>query len=115
VVTVNFRFAPDLSTDDAVSHVRSVFEGYDLEIVDLAPAAEPGLQRPAAAAFVEVIGAAPAPKFGWTDVARFSALGVPALNFGPGDPSLAHTRDEHVPVEQIRRCEARLRAWLTSP
>ena len=112
VVTVNYRFAPDLSEDDAVAHVRAVFDGLDVVVVDSAPAARPGLDRPAAAAFVAAVGAVPQPKFGWTDVARFSALGIPALNFGPGDPSLAHTRDEHVPVSQIESCETRLREWL---
>lgn len=112
VVTVNFRFAPDLSEDEAVAHVREVFAGFAVEVVDSAPGARPGLDRPAAAAFVAAVGAEPEPKFGWTDVARFAGLGIPALNFGPGDPSLAHTRDEHVPVGQIESCEARIREWL---
>jgi succinyl-diaminopimelate desuccinylase len=73
----------------------------------------PGLDRPAAAEFVAAVGAAPRPKFGWTDVARFSALGVPALNFGPGDPALAHSRGEFVPLDQVESCERRMRAWLT--
>jgi succinyl-diaminopimelate desuccinylase len=115
VVTVNFRFAPDRTMADAVLHVQEVFDGYRVDIVDIAAAAAPGLDRPAAAAFVEIVGQPPQPKFGWTDVARFSALGVPALNFGPGDPALAHTKGEYVPVEQIRRCDALLRAWLTEP
>ena len=112
VVTVNFRFAPDLSEDAAIAHVRGIFDGFEIDVVDSAPGARPGLDRPAAAAFVAAVGAVPQPKFGWTDVARFSALGIPALNFGPGDPSLAHTRDEHVPVSQIESCEARIREWL---
>ncbi len=112
VVTLNYRFAPDMSEDDAVAHVRTVFDGLDVVVVDSAPAARPGLDRPAAAAFVAAVGSEPRPKFGWTDVARFSALGVPALNFGPGDPSLAHTRDEHVPIIQIESCEAQIREWL---
>jgi len=61
-----------------------------------------------------VTGRPPAPKFGWTDVARFSELGVPAVNYGPGDPSLAHSRDEFVPIAEIRECEDRLRAWLAN-
>jgi succinyl-diaminopimelate desuccinylase len=68
---------------------------------------------PAAAAFVEAVGGAPNPKFGWTDVARFTGLGIPAVNFGPGDPMFAHKQDEHVPIAQIVSCEDKLRAWLT--
>ena len=112
VVTVNYRFAPDRSTAEAKAHVEEVFAGYDVAVVDLAAGARPGLDRPAAAEFVAAVGQAPAPKFGWTDVARFSAMGTPALNFGPGDPSLAHSADEHVPLEQLRACELQLRTWL---
>ena len=114
VVTVNYRFAPDLSLDEAIAHVREVFAGFEVVIDDAAPAAQPGLTRPAAADFIAAVEAEPRPKFGWTDVALFSGLGVPALNYGPGDPALAHARDEHVPVEQIRSCAQRLSAWLTS-
>ncbi|MHB1166330.1 MAG: succinyl-diaminopimelate desuccinylase [Candidatus Nanopelagicales bacterium] len=112
VVTVNYRFAPDRSEAEAVEHVREVFAGLEVTVVDSAPGALPGLDRPAAAAFVSAVGPATRPKYGWTDVARFSALGIPALNFGPGDPSLAHTRDEHVPVRQLESCLADLRTWL---
>lgn len=111
-VTVNFRFAPDRSLEEAEAHLRDVFSGFDVTVVDAAPGALPGLDRPAAADFVAAVGSAPQPKFGWTDVARFSSLGVPALNYGPGDPSVAHMQDEHVAVGQIRSCEERLRAWL---
>ena len=112
-VTINYRFAPDRSLDEAIAHVQDVFDGFDVAVVDAAPGAMPGLDRPAAADFVRAIGETPRPKFGWTDVARFSALGVPAINFGPGDPALAHTRDEHVPLAQIESCEARMRTWLS--
>ncbi len=112
VVTVNHRFAPDRSVDEAVAHVTELFEGFDVVVVDRAPGALPGLDRPAAAEFVAAVGQAPRPKFGWTDVARFAGLGVPALNFGPGDPALAHTAGEYVPVEQLHACRAQLRAWL---
>jgi succinyl-diaminopimelate desuccinylase len=112
VVTVNYRYAPDRSEDEAQDFVRDVFAGYDVTVVDSAPGALPGLGVPAAKAFVEAIGGEPRPKFGWTDVARFSRLGVPAVNYGPGDPSYAHKADEHVPIEQIRRCEGTLRRWL---
>ena len=113
VVTVNYRFAPDRSLDQAKTHVVEVLAGHDVVFVDEAPGALPGLDLPAARAFVEAVGAAPQPKFGWTDVARFTALGVPAVNFGPGDPSLAHAADERVPIAQIRSCADQLRAWLT--
>jgi succinyl-diaminopimelate desuccinylase len=113
VVTVNYRFAPDRSPDAALAHVREVFSGFDVASVDAASGARPGLQAPAAAAFVAAIGKPPQPKFGWTDVARFAALGIPAVNYGPGDAGLAHTREEHVPLAQVAECESRLRAWLT--
>jgi succinyl-diaminopimelate desuccinylase len=114
VVTVNHRFAPDRSEEEAVAFVHDFFAPYDVVVVDSAPAARPGLSVPAAAAFVAAVGGEVAPKFGWTDVARFSALGVPAVNYGPGDPSWAHHRDEHVPVEQVERVAKRMRAWLTT-
>ncbi|MFE0632364.1 succinyl-diaminopimelate desuccinylase [Streptomyces sp. NPDC058864] len=111
-VIVNFRFAPDRSEAEALDHVREVFEGYEVRLTDSAPGALPGLSHPAAAAFVEAIGTEPAPKEAWTDVARFSALGVPAVNYGPGDPRLAHTREEHVAVAAVLEAEEKLRAWL---
>ncbi len=113
VLTVNHRFAPDRSIDDAKAHVREVFAGLDVTFIDEAPAAAPGLDRPAAAAFLRATGAVPQPKLGWTDVARFAALGTPALNFGAGDPLLAHTADESVPVQQIRDVENAMRDWLS--
>jgi succinyl-diaminopimelate desuccinylase len=115
VVSVNYRFAPSQSVELAERHVRAVFAGFDVRIVDSAAGALPGLSHPAAQAFLEVTGAEPRPKYGWTDVARFTALGVPAVNYGPGDPSLAHTREEYVPVEQVRSCLALMSTWLTTP
>lgn len=111
-ITVNYRFAPDRTVHEAIAHVREVLDGYAVELEDAAPPARPGLDRPAAAEFVAMSGAQPQPKYGWTDVARFSSLGVPALNFGPGDPSLAHARDENVPLEEIRACARLLQEWL---
>lgn len=113
VVTVNFRFAPDRSIEQAADHVRSVFDGYAVEIVDAAGGALPGLAAPAAAEFVRATGSTPVAKFGWTDVARFAELGIPGVNFGPGDPNLAHKRDEHVDVRQIVECERALLAFLS--
>ncbi|MGZ4501829.1 MAG: succinyl-diaminopimelate desuccinylase [Nocardioidaceae bacterium] len=112
VVSVNYRFGPDRSEAEALAHMREVFDGFDLEVTDTSPGALPGLTVPAAAAFLEAVGGTANPKFGWTDVSRFSALGVPAVNFGPGDPHLAHKQEEFVPLEQIRSVEAQLRTWL---
>jgi succinyl-diaminopimelate desuccinylase len=112
VVTVNHRFAPDRSEEEALAFVRDFFSPYDVVVTDSAPGALPGLSVPAAAAFVEAVGGEVRPKFGWTDVARFSGLGVPAVNFGPGDPVYAHKQDEHVPVAHIERVAAALRDWL---
>ena len=112
VVAVNYRFAPDRSEEDALAHVQDIFAGFDVTCTDSAAGALPGLSRPSAAAFVAAMGGEPQPKLGWTDVARFSALGVPAVNYGPGDPHLAHSKDEYVDVNQIYRCEERMRAWL---
>lgn len=112
VVEVNFRFAPDRSEVEAEAFVRDFFDGFEVTVTDSAPGAMPGLDLPAAKAFVDVVGTEVFPKFGWTDVARFSVLGVPAVNFGPGDPLFAHKADEHVDVREIRTCERVLRSWL---
>jgi len=113
MVHINYRFAPSRSGEEAIEHLREVFEGYDVRVVDLAPGARPGLDAPLAQNFVAAVGGTPKPKYGWTDVARFSSLGVPAVNYGPGDPLKAHADDERVPVDQITECERGLRAWLT--
>ncbi|MFE9258815.1 succinyl-diaminopimelate desuccinylase [Streptomyces sp. NPDC006879] len=116
-VTVNFRYAPDRSEAEAVAHVREVFADCQVTefiVDDHSGGALPGLSHPAAAAFMAAVGGSAMPKFGWTDVARFSALGVPAVNYGPGDALLAHKRDERVDTQVIGHCEERLRAWLTS-
>lgn len=116
-VVVNYRYAPDRSAEEALAHVREVFDGCgvaDFTVEDHSGAALPGLGRPGAAAFMAAVGGSARPKFGWTDVARFGDLGVPAVNYGPGDPLFAHKRDEHVTVERISHCENRLRDWLTS-
>ncbi|WP_030236419.1 succinyl-diaminopimelate desuccinylase [Streptomyces sp. NRRL S-350] len=113
VVTVNFRYAPDRSEAEAEKHVREVFDGFELTVTDFAAGALPGLAQPAAQAFLAATGGQARAKFGWTDVARFSALGVPAVNYGPGDPNLAHKREEHCSLSAIAETEERLRTWLT--
>ena len=113
VLTVNYRFAPDKSVAEALAHVEDVFTGFEVVVTDSAEGARPGLTASMAQDFVAAVGAEPQPKYGWTDVARFSALGIPAVNFGPGDPSLAHTDDERVLTVQILECERALRSWLS--
>jgi len=116
-VVVNFRYAPDRSEEEAEAFVRDYFAdcGVDEFIVDdHSGGARPGLTHPAAAAFLAAVGGEARPKFGWTDVARFSALGVPAVNYSPGNPILAHKVDERVKASLIPEAEERLRGWLTA-
>jgi succinyl-diaminopimelate desuccinylase len=112
-VHVNHRFAPDRDVDAAEAHLREVFAGFEVEVVDAAPGARPGLDRPAAKEFVELVGREPQAKLGWTDVSRFAGLGIPAVNFGPGDPLLAHTDGEYVPIPEIRHTLHVLHGWLS--
>jgi succinyl-diaminopimelate desuccinylase len=114
-VTINFRFAPDRSVDAALQHVHEVLDGLDvaIELTDSAAGALPGLSQPAAKALVEAAGGQVRAKYGWTDVSRFAALGVPAVNFGPGDPNLAHRRDERVEVANITAAAEMLGRYLS--
>lgn len=112
VVVVNYRFAPSMTSAEAEEHLRELFEGFDVRVTDAADGARPGLQLPAANAFVDALAVSVTAKEGWTDVARFSALDIPAVNFGPGDPNLAHHDDERVPVQQLVDAEAALLRWL---
>ncbi len=111
-VQVNFRFAPDRTPEQAVAHVTEVFTGYPLEVLDVEAGALPGLSAAPAREFIAATGQPPAGKLGWTDVARFAALGIPALNYGPGDPNLAHTREEKVEIAKIGSGARTLRSWL---
>jgi succinyl-diaminopimelate desuccinylase len=113
-IEVNFRFAPDRSEAEAEAHLREVLAGYSVEITDSAPGALPGLATPAAQRFLAVVGSEPVGKLGWTDVSRFAALGIPGLNFGPGDPNVAHTQAERVEIAKIHEGVETLRRWLTS-
>lgn len=101
VVVVNHRFAPDRTPAQAESTVRELLAphlepGDHWELLGAAPAAPPSLGDPLLAALVVATGVPPRAKVGWTDVAFFAERGVPAANFGPGDPLLAHTPDEQV-------------------
>lgn len=121
VLRVNFRFAPNRSADEAMAHFRQVLgldefaaEDLTVNVEDVSPGALPGLHAAAAKELVAVAGDVVKPKFGWTDVARFSALGIPAVNFGPGDPAYCHKKDEQIPVECITALWEDLRRYLTT-
>lgn len=121
VLRVNFRFAPNRSADEAMGHFREVLgldefaaEDLTVEVEDVSPGALPGLHASAAKELVAVAADVVKPKFGWTDVARFSALGIPAVNFGPGDPAYCHKKDEQIPVECITALWEDLRRYLTT-
>ena len=122
-LTVNYRFAPSMRADEALDKVRELFEGTGarIDVDDLCEGARPGADSPLAERFLAVARSVAraqgrelqlSAKVGWTDVARFSEAGVPAMNFGPGDPLLAHTRDEHTPVSDIVRVHDTLRAFV---
>jgi succinyl-diaminopimelate desuccinylase len=112
-VTVNLRFAPDRSEEQAAEHLRSVFDGFAVDVVDSAPAARPGLDGPLPQSVVAAVGGEPRAKLGWTDVARFGQLGIPAVNFGPGDPNLAHKPAEHVALSQVLEAEVAMVRFLS--
>jgi succinyl-diaminopimelate desuccinylase len=113
VVTVNYRFAPDRSEQQAQDYIRDLFADWPVEILDSAPGARPGLASGPAAEFAAAVGGTPRPKLGWTDVARFAELGIPAVNYGPGISEIAHTPGEYVEAAPIVAAEHALRTWLT--
>jgi succinyl-diaminopimelate desuccinylase len=113
VVTVNYRFAPDRTEDDAQAYVRQLFAQWPVGILDSAPGARPGLTSGLAAEFAAAVGGTPRPKLGWTDVARFAELGIPAVNYGPGISEIAHTPGEYVESAPILAAERALRNWLS--
>jgi succinyl-diaminopimelate desuccinylase len=120
-LTINHRFAPDRTIEDALAHVRDLLtaggfgtdDADEFEVLDQAAAAPPSLDHPLLAALVASTGQPPRAKLGWTDVSFFAEAGIPATNFGPGDPLLAHTRDEHVSRESVDAVHAALRRLLT--
>jgi succinyl-diaminopimelate desuccinylase len=117
-VTLIRRFAPDRSEAEAEAEVRALLapaldDGDEVRVVDSAPAAHPGLDDPVLRALIDDHGLAVTAKLGWTDVARFAAVGIPACNLGPGDPTLAHNADERVDRASLERAHAVLHAVLT--
>ena len=105
-VTVNHRFAPDRSSEEAEAHMREVVapfidEGDTFEVVDMSPAAKPDLRHPLMASLVGRNNLIVRAKLGWTDVAFFSEQGIPAVNFGPGEATLAHTKNEYIEAANL--------------
>lgn len=112
-VEINYRFAPSKNAQAAKAQIEELFTGFEIEFVDVAEGARPGLDTELARQFLAATATTARPKYGWTDVARFSALGIPAINFGPGDPSLAHADNENLPVGHLFDVEKGLRSWLS--
>jgi len=113
VIEINYRFAPDKAPAEADAYVRKVLEGYPVRVLDVAAGARPGLDQPAAAEFLGAVGGQASAKLGWTDVARFSSMGIPAVNFGPGAPTKAHADDENCPTDDVIACRDALIRWLS--
>jgi succinyl-diaminopimelate desuccinylase len=104
-IVVNRRYAPACSFADALEQTKALFAGADeVEIVSASPAAAPNLTDPLIRDLIEAGNLDVRPKLGWTDVARFTEHGIPAVNFGPGDPELAHTADERVDRADLEHC-----------
>jgi succinyl-diaminopimelate desuccinylase len=119
-VTLNHRFAPDRTAEEAETMVRELLaptleDGDEVRLVDVAPAAAPGLGHPVLRTLIEDHRLPVRAKLGWTDVARFAAAGIPACNLGPGDATLAHTAGEHVHRSSLDRTYQVLHAVLTTP
>lgn len=121
MITINYRYAPDKTEEQAVAHVREVLdesgvEGLTMTVVDHGASCRPGLDAPIARDFVGAVSAMgagePRAKYAWTDVARFGTLGIPAVNYGPGDPNLAHSDGERVSIAEIEQVREGLRVWL---
>lgn len=116
-VNVNYRFAPTRDTGGAAAVMTALGEewGATTSVVDAAPACPPRREAPLVEAFIGSVGLPVEPKQAWTDVARLDAVGVPALNFGPGMTAQAHQRGEYVPVEHLGRARAALARFLAGP
>jgi succinyl-diaminopimelate desuccinylase len=112
VIEINYRFAPDKSPAQAEAYVRQVLDDYPVRVIDIGPGARPGLDQAVAHEFLAAVGGEATAKLGWTDVARFSAMRIPAVNFGPGDPSKAHADDEWCPAVDVIACRDALLRWL---
>ncbi len=121
-LVVNHRYAPDRTVEQAAESVRSHLgdaldeqAGDSFTLLDFSESAAPGLAHPLLQQLVASTGQAPRAKLGWTDVSFFSAHGVPATNFGPGEPNVAHTAEERVPEAQLNACYSALESLVARP
>jgi succinyl-diaminopimelate desuccinylase len=113
ILNVNHRFAPDRTLDEAVAHVRAlVGDRAQIELTDLSPAARPSATHPLVRALVAAGVRAVEPKQAWTDVARFAAHGVAAVNFGPGENAQAHQKNESTSLELVHEGYGIVSRWL---
>ena len=115
--TLNHRFAPDRTKDEAFAWIVEFLSdvtdtGDTVRLVDWAPPSPPSMTNERLASLVELTGERPKGKLGWTDVATFTELSIPATNFGAGDPLLAHRSDEFVTLAQLDQFASVLSAWL---
>jgi succinyl-diaminopimelate desuccinylase len=118
-LVINHRVAPDRTLAEAEAHVRSVLapalsDGDEVRLLAADPPAIPGLDRPLLAGLVARSGLGVRAKLGWTDVARFAEHGIPAVNLGPGDPTLAHTAGERIERATLDAVHAALLDLLTT-
>jgi succinyl-diaminopimelate desuccinylase len=118
---LNHRFAPDRTTDEALAAVREVVgdavdeaRGDTFELHDSSIPAPPALEHPLLRSLVASTEAPPRAKLGWTDVSFFAQHGIPATNFGPGEPNVAHSADERVDRAQIESVYRALEVLLTT-
>jgi succinyl-diaminopimelate desuccinylase len=104
-----------MSIEQAERSLRGrVPDAFEFKIVDRAPSGRVCLDAPEVRAFVERSGAALAGKQGWTDVARFTAAGIPAFNFGPGIPEQAHQAGEYCPIANLEPAHRMLGEFLSA-
>jgi succinyl-diaminopimelate desuccinylase len=117
VCTLNHRVAPDRTRDEAFNWLVGFLsgttdDGDTIRVEDWAPSAPPSMVNQRISSLVELTGEVAKGKLGWTDVATFTELNIPATNFGAGDPLLAHRSDEFVTLAQLDRFAAVLSDWL---
>lgn len=119
-MNLNFRFAPDRTLEEAEAWLRDFVARASagkasLEVADRAPPGPVDADNPAVAHYLATTGADVQPKLGWTDVARLSLRGIPAVNHGPGHSAQAHQAGEHTSLALLVSCYRRILAFLESP